>query len=213
VHLTINEYAPLLDHPFLRFLRGKTHLQLLMALARATTDDLKAVESEWRLQVRRVLGFGIVPTHFDGHGHCHLQPRLVAIVCRLAKEFGVHRVRMPREAWFWPGPPARMAQRWVLNAMCVSGARQMRRSLESPEHFFGFTEGGRLSPSSLRRIFAKTPAGLSELMCHVGTAEDDPPYHIGYGWRNELQTITGYTKQQLVGEFGIEVISYAEVMS
>jgi predicted glycoside hydrolase/deacetylase ChbG (UPF0249 family) len=163
--------------------------------------------------VKRVLSFGIVPTHFDGHGHCHLQPRLVAIACRLAQEFGVRRARMPREAFLWPGPAARMAQRWMLNAMCVSGARQMRRSLKSPDNFFGFTEGGRLSPGALRRIVAKTPAGLSELMCHVGTADDDPPYHIGYRWRHELQTITGYTKQQLHREFGIEVISYAEVTS
>lgn len=211
VHLTINEYPSLLDHPFLHSLREKSHLQLMLSLARARAEELKSLEQELRLQLEKVTKHGIKPTHVDGHGHCHLQPILVPMVCRVAAEFGIRKARMPKEAYLYPGAPARMAQKWVLNAMCAKGAGQMRKGLRSPQNFFGFSEGGDLRPEALSRILARVPGGVSELMCHVGTEKDDPPFHIGYNWSNELQTITRYTKNQLKAEFGIEVISYGEL--
>jgi len=211
VHLTINEYGPLHDHPFLHFLRGKNHLQLLMALARARKEDLLAVETEFASQIERVMSHGIVPTHIDGHGHCHVQPALVPLVCRLAQRFQIRRARLPKEDFFYPGPPARMAQKWVLNAMCARGFWPLREGLRCPDRFFGFTDGGNLRAQALGRILARVPGGVSELMCHVGTEADDPPFHIGYNWRIELETVTRYTKDQLIAEFGIEVISYGDL--
>jgi len=211
VHLTINEYPSLLDHPFLHSLRQKSHLQLLLSLARAGEEELHSLEQELSLQLEKVTGHGIKPTHLDGHGHCHLQPTLVPIVCRVAEKFGIRKARMPKESFFYPGPPARMAQKWVLNAMCAMGARQMRPGLKSPQYFFGFTDGGNLRAESLGKILSRVPEGVSELMCHVGTDKDDPPFHIGYNWSNELQTITRYNKKHLKADFGIEVISYGEM--
>jgi predicted glycoside hydrolase/deacetylase ChbG (UPF0249 family) len=211
IHLTINEYPPLSPHPFLQELRHKSHLQLLATLARAREGDIRAVHTELTLQVERVLAHGIAPTHLDGHGHCHMQPRVAPLVFAVAEKFGIRRSRLPREAYWYPGSAARMAQKWVLNGICARSHRLMRGRLRHPDHFFGFSDGGNLQIGALKRILSRVPEGLSELMCHVGTEADDPPFHIGYRWNDELRTITHYTKQQVAAEFGIEIVSYRDL--
>src|SRR5262249_20337010 len=147
---------------------------------------------------------GIEPTHIDGHGHCHMQPKLVPIVARIARHYGIRWARMPSEAIFYPGRPSRLVQKCLLNLLCRRGARLMSGDLRFPDRFFGFSDGGNLGLPSLNRILGRVSPGLNELMCHVGTGHDDPPFHIGYNWSRELETLTHYTKQQLLTGFGIE---------
>ena len=61
---------------------------------------------------------------------------------------------------------------------------------------------------SLLYFLDRMRPGLSELMCHVGTDNNDPP--LGYHWLDELHVVTALTKKQLKEDYGIDVISYRE---
>jgi predicted glycoside hydrolase/deacetylase ChbG (UPF0249 family) len=60
--------------------------------------DAKAragVEGEIRAQIEALLALGIKPTHVDGHINIHVHPVIFPALCRLAREYGIPRVRLP----------------------------------------------------------------------------------------------------------------------
>lgn len=72
------------------------------------------VERELRAQFAVLLGRGVRPTHVDGHLHVHAYPRVLPVVLRLMREYGVPAMRSPvLAAWAplhlaaelaaWPG--------------------------------------------------------------------------------------------------------------
>ncbi len=56
---------------------------------------LAEVERELRAQFEQMLGWGLRPTHVDGHLHVHAYPRVLPIVLRLMAEYGVRALRSP----------------------------------------------------------------------------------------------------------------------
>ncbi|HVB28661.1 MAG TPA: ChbG/HpnK family deacetylase, partial [Terriglobia bacterium] len=55
------------------------------------------VEGELRSQIEKVASSGVRITHLDSHKHVHLLPPLFDLVVRLAREYGIGRVRCPVE--------------------------------------------------------------------------------------------------------------------
>jgi len=54
------------------------------------------VEGEVRAQLEAFRrAFGFYPRRVDGHQHCHLHPVVVAVLCRLATQYGIRRTRHP----------------------------------------------------------------------------------------------------------------------
>jgi len=62
-----------------------------------------AVYEELRTQLQRVVDAGITPTHLDSHHHIHTEWAVVPLVCRLAKEFRIPRIRLTRNMGRPPG--------------------------------------------------------------------------------------------------------------
>ncbi|MBR1775446.1 ChbG/HpnK family deacetylase [bacterium] len=54
---------------------------------------LEQVEREFRAQIEKVKSRGIEISHIDSHVHTHSIPPIFEIVCKLAKEYGIHQVR------------------------------------------------------------------------------------------------------------------------
>ena len=51
------------------------------------------LEGEIRAQIEALLKLGVTPTHIDGHINVHVHPVIFPAVCRLAREYGIPRVR------------------------------------------------------------------------------------------------------------------------
>jgi predicted glycoside hydrolase/deacetylase ChbG (UPF0249 family) len=66
------------------------------SLFRLTPKERKAVDEELRMQVERVLAAGIRPTHLDSHHHSHTEWAIAPLVCRLARDYGIRRIRLTR---------------------------------------------------------------------------------------------------------------------
>ncbi|MFA6074552.1 MAG: ChbG/HpnK family deacetylase [Negativicutes bacterium] len=60
------------------------------------------IETEARAQIEKVLDSNLTPTHIDSHQHLHIFPKIAGMVNRLAKEYKIDAVRLPRESiLFW----------------------------------------------------------------------------------------------------------------
>ena len=73
----------------------------LPRLRRAATllgriDDAE-VEAELRRQIERLLAAGLRLVHANSHQHLHVLPRIFEIVLRLAEEYRIPWVRVPRD--------------------------------------------------------------------------------------------------------------------
>ncbi len=55
-----------------------------------------AAYEELRSQLQRVVEMGIIPTHLDSHHHIHTEWAIAPLVCGLAKEFRIPRIRLTR---------------------------------------------------------------------------------------------------------------------
>jgi predicted glycoside hydrolase/deacetylase ChbG (UPF0249 family) len=57
------------------------------------------LEGEIRAQFDALLALGVKPTHADGHINVHAHPVVFPALCRVAREYGVPRVRLPGGEW------------------------------------------------------------------------------------------------------------------
>jgi chitin disaccharide deacetylase len=65
----------------------------LIHLGRKEKDGLYG---ELKAQLEKVLSAGIRPTHLDSHHHVHTEWAIAPLVCRLAREYGIRRIRLTR---------------------------------------------------------------------------------------------------------------------
>lgn len=100
VHLNLTE-----GYPVTRLLRGLPAFcddsgrlvygrqRPLILLGRKEKDGLYG---ELKAQLEKVLSAGIRPTHLDSHHHVHTEWAIAPLVCRLAREYGIRRIRLTR---------------------------------------------------------------------------------------------------------------------
>lgn len=72
-------------------------VSLLAAGAKHGAELERQLETEARTQVERVLAAGVKVTHLDSHRHVHAIPVLWRVVCRVAGEYGISRIRVVNE--------------------------------------------------------------------------------------------------------------------
>jgi len=129
--------------------------------------DPAQVKAELRAQIEKVLAAGITPAHFDSEKHLHLWPSVFRIVCDLAVEYGVARVRVVREPFSLGVIPR------GLGLLSAGDARYARScGLVTPDATIGVTEPP-VDLAALERLLAH-PAGRDvELVVHPGHVDDE----------------------------------------
>ncbi|MFZ0636123.1 MAG: ChbG/HpnK family deacetylase [Candidatus Acidiferrales bacterium] len=139
------------------------------------------IEREFRAQIERIIAAGIQPSHLDTHKHTHAHPIVMEELFRVAREFGILRVRKPfeetRVAAKVPKPETHLTQRFLISVAGMA-APAFRRglkaySLRAPDYFFGVTLTGYLCSNALRHLISQMPEGVSEIMCHPGVYDAD----------------------------------------
>jgi YdjC-like protein len=149
-------------------------------------------------------------TDLDGHGHCHAHPAATGVVLRLAKRHGIVHVRMPAEPTLWkPGrtPSTRFAEKVLLNLAVTMPRLAWKSQLRFPSAFYGFSHGGRMAEAVVRKVAESAPLGVSELMVHVGIANEEAPgFWTGYDYAGDLRAVTTRTKYEFERKFGISLV-------
>lgn len=185
--------------------------RLAFALVRLR-DVASLVETEWRAQYRRFVEFGLgPPVHADSHQHIHLWPVLWPVFLKLATEFGVRFVRVPRlGASPWrveTGRFSRMPAAWALSA--VSGARHPdveSHGLRTTDRVVGFMSGGGVDTNTAFRIVDSLPVGLTEWIAHPGATWTRPKEK----GEKETRVLCDPELARKMSDGGVRLVNFAE---
>ena len=61
----------------------------------SSSDLIAAIYNEWQSQIALIQSLGVKVSHIDSHHHAHNLPYLKGVLCRLSKDFGIDKVRLP----------------------------------------------------------------------------------------------------------------------
>jgi chitin disaccharide deacetylase len=151
--------------------------------------DAAELEAELRRQIERLLAAGLRLVHANSHQHLHVLPRVFEIVLKLAEDYRIPWVRIPRDPAVSLSP--RSLEIGILNRI----GRQARRRLDggairTADRTVGVLDAGHLTPERLLRILGGVE-GVTELVCHpgVGDGELAGAYDWEYGWDEETAAL------------------------
>ncbi len=171
-HLVVvggNCVAPADEIPSLAKKNGELPHTLFELVGRLSSGLIQSedIEREFRAQIERAISAGITPSHLDSHKHAHAHPIVMEALFRVAREFGIKRVRKPFEdaqiTSKVPEANGALTQRFLISVASMA-APVFRRGLKAydlraPDHFFGVMLTGSLCGSALRRLIEQLPDG------------------------------------------------------
>lgn len=197
----------------LRFIPNVADLLRRIVLKRVSYDE---VEREFRAQIERVRGAGLEPSHIDSEKHIHLIKPLFRIVLKLAKEYGINRVRFIQEYCV----TLRAEQMIKSIAISLSAASMKKRmaleGIRSPDRFCGVCDSGRFSTAKLRRALHRVGEGVTEIMVHPGFITQEMielekqigPYYINKYREKELNALLDKRLPETIADLGIQLINF-----
>ncbi len=133
----------------------------------------------YRGQVR-----GVRPDHLSSHQHSHAVPSIFDILCKLAVEFGIPYVRLPREAFYFSPHVSRHLRMWyainlakffVLRGLSVVNAHiACRYGVHTNDWFVGVLYTGHMDALSVCRgltaLTGNSRGGFAaEVLLHPGS--------------------------------------------
>jgi len=165
-------------------------------------------------QVEAVAAAGVEISHLDSHKHLHQLPVVADAVLRVARRFGIGRVRCTLEESFWTkgtGLAAgasrlvrrRLARR-LLTAIEEGGFRTTARVFDVRELV---AEGRRRERTALLR----RPGSLSEMFCHPGTERADREKPGSCSRHDESRFLLSGEFRDLLREAEVDLVSWWEV--
>lgn len=196
VHLNLTEFTPLTPKSSLGELAscldessdflGEHHLQSMQI----TAGMRESVFKELKLQVERLLSYGLKISHFDSHNHVHTIPGLFPVLKRLQKYFGIWKVRTTRNVY--PQDGGESSQLVWKKAAWDFALRYYRPTIATA----AFTSFRVFYDLSTKMIL---PYGSIELMAHPGNEE----------FREETALLLSDWQEVVV--FPVKLISYNEL--
>jgi predicted glycoside hydrolase/deacetylase ChbG (UPF0249 family) len=171
------------------------------------------VEAELRRQIERLLAGGLTLVHLNSHQHLHVLPRVFAVVLRLAEEYRIPSVRIPREPAAGRRISGRSIEIAVLNGVGRGARRRLTPNLRAADRTVGVMDAGRLTPERLAAVLADIGEGVSELVCHPGLGDRElaAAYSWGYGWDAETAALCDPSLPGLLRARGIELTSFSRL--
>jgi predicted glycoside hydrolase/deacetylase ChbG (UPF0249 family) len=145
-------------------------------------------------------------------------------VGRIAREFGITRVRNPvehlRDSW----RTARTENAPLIGNMAASASVRAvgawfnslsrKYGLRSPDNFLGLAVTGRMSAAALCRLIDTLPEGRTEIMSHPGIYDAElvkSGSRLQQQRQTELEGLLATESRRAVESNGVRLISYREL--
>jgi len=216
VHLTLveeNSVSPNLPTLAPHAVLPRTYGELVKKVITRQIPLLE-IEKEFRAQIEKCMLAGINPTHLDSHQHTHALPLIFPIAIRLANDYKIPGIRIPRGLPSFQDPSAnRFASKCVLSLLAHADAAFFPRgTCKTTSHFKGLFESGALSEDRLQKILETLKQGTSELVCHPG-CDDPSPRYANWNQRRQLElaSLTSASAKAAIKKLGIELVNYRQL--
>ncbi|MEK7384761.1 MAG: ChbG/HpnK family deacetylase [Elusimicrobiota bacterium] len=173
------------------------------------------LEGEIRGQIEALLTLGIQPTHVDGHCSVHVHPVIFPALCRLAREYGIPRVRLPQgelSAYLgYPGADDFLSPLLLAGVFAAVGGwvRGAAHGLEIPRTW-GLLRSGTMTEDYVLWLLDHLPDGVTELYFHPSADPDSrangrpTPTHRSVV---ELETLLSPRVRRHLDETGVLLVS------
>jgi chitin disaccharide deacetylase len=196
-------------------------LVLKVTSGRVRTAD---IETELRAQIEKIRAAGVEPSHVDTHKHTHTHPRVMSVVARVARAYGISRIRNPiedlRDSWRTTrsdglGRILNLAASCAVQSVGFQFKTLSRKyGLLSPDHFLGLAATGRLSAAALAQLMEAVPEGRTEIMLHPGVWEpelDKLGGRLRRQRQTEMEALLSREVGRVVEERDIRLITYRDL--
>ncbi len=183
------------------------------------------IEREATMQFQKIQNAGIKLSHYDTHKHAHLFPGVLKPLLRAARACGIRALRNP----FAPVKPlafAHLMRRPVLwkrysEVKVLRGMEERFRELVdqagmvTTDGSFGVVSTGALDAKLFRCIVAAIPEGTWEFVCHPGYNDAELASvrtRLRASRERELQVLTSPESREVLKEYGVELISFRDLL-
>jgi hopanoid biosynthesis associated protein HpnK len=206
--------------------RGNLPSSLPWFVAKVTAGHIRSedIVTELRAQIQRICAAGIEPTHVDTHKHTHSHPRVMELVCRVANEFGINRIRKPIESWSdsWrstrSGGKRTATQLVAASAVRVIGPRfqaiAKNYGMHSPGYFKGLAATGQIDAATLLFFIDSLETGTTEVMLHPGIYDLELAQtgtRLRIHRETEMNALIDPRVRAALLERGVRIMSYREL--
>jgi len=178
----------------------------------------RQAEAEIRAQLEAFRRTGLALDHVNAHHHFHQHPTVQAILLKLAPEFGIRAIRVPREPPLlaWRATRTGLLERfatWLFQARRTARmARRFRRAgIYCNDRMLGLGDSGRMRAERVRGYLATLPDGISELYFHPAVSRWDGPdaWPDAYDGPGEFAALVDPAARAMIAERGIAMTSFA----
>lgn len=98
VHLYIDQLPPLTNieifNKYGMLGRDGRFIPFAYQHIKRTEEVKEAIYNEWKAQIDKIMEAGVPITHLDSHHHAHCNPFLTPLYIRIAREYGIKRIRL-----------------------------------------------------------------------------------------------------------------------
>jgi len=163
----------------------------------------RAVETEWRAQIERLIDSGLQLQHADSHRHVHAFPPAYRMAARLCQEYSVPALRWPMERKF---KSRRLPSLAISATIAISGLLRSSAEVFRNDHFLGFQRAGSYTNATLLADLRLLADGLTELALHASTRDGWP--YASFNGRQELQAVLDERLPGWLDELSIQLTSW-----
>lgn len=179
--------------------------------------NFNEVYQELDAQLTRIAATGLSITHVDSHQHMHILPPVLKITVALMKKYGLHRLRIPRESYFFKVASAGMVRIVGRDGLTFLSNRAMKAVRDNQfittDYFWGMIDGGNMNVKNLSYIIQNLPFGINEIMIHPGVHPEilGKTFTWGYHWQDEYDAVVNPQVRQLIEDRQIELVHYGQL--
>lgn len=133
--------------------------------------DRRRLEPAIRSQMEAFLATGLKPTHVDGHMNIHVHPVIFPILVRLAKEYGIPRLRLPggeaAASWSYgkDGALGRLVLAGVFAGMRL-WLKKQADGVDITDRTWGLLRSGTMDEDYVVWLLGRLPKGSTEIYFH-----------------------------------------------
>lgn len=164
-------------------------------------------------QFERFATTGLPLSHVDGHQHLHVHPVVFNLLLPLAKQYGAHGVRLPRDdLWLALRHDRRQVGAQVASAAALGlvsrwCANRLRSyGLATPRRVYGVVQSGQMHEGYVMAVLRQLPGLAAELYFHPSLEEQTEA--LGPN-PNDLATLLSPAVRQVITECGLHLATYA----
>jgi len=202
----------------------------IVRLAKHCKLPVEEVEREFTVQIENFLGFGITPSHCDGHQNITVNPQPFIAMMRIVKKYNIKNMRTYR-GWYRQDKSGGWRFNNFIKTFTTNARRVPKTLYYTLMHHYLKLKGYRLpdekcgfykvisSPplecnfDGWKALLSSLSEGVCELVTHPGLPSDDPwdKNYSGGERVAEYELFSNPKTKELCKEFDVELINYKAI--